>query len=210
MNLALPQLIAAGINPTVARAILPHLVAAFARFEINTPRRVAAFIGQYSHETSGFTRLEENLYYTDPTRIAKMFSALRQVEQARAFVRLPKALANKVYANRNGNGDEASGDGWIYRGRGLPQLTGRGKYRRAGEKLGLPLEQQPDRVADLDVATLAGAWYWHANGLNARADLWQLDTITRAINGAAMAGRTDRAERCNRALEALLSTPALP
>ena len=209
MTLALPQLIAAGINPTVARAILPHLVAAFARFEINTPRRVAAFIGQYSHETSGFTRLEENLYYTDPTRIAKMFSALRQVEQARAFVRQPKALANKVYANRNGNGNEASGDGWTYRGRGLPQLTGRGNYRRAVEKLGLPLEQQPDRVADLDVATLAGAWYWQANGLNARADLWQLDTITRAINGAAMAGRTDRAERCNRALEALLSTPAL-
>ena len=147
MTLALPQLIAAGINPTVARAILPHLVAAFARFEINTPRRVAAFIGQYSHETSGFTRLEENLYYTDPTRIAKMFSALRQVEQARAFVRRPKALANKVYANRNGNGNEASGDGWTYRGRGLPQLTGRGNYRRAVEKLGLPLEQQPDRVA---------------------------------------------------------------
>lgn len=210
MNLALPQLIAAGINPTVARAILPHLLSAFARFEINTPRRVAGFIGQYSHETSGFTRLEENLYYTDPTRIAKMFSALRQVEQARAFVRLPKALANRVYANRNGNGDEASGDGWTYRGRGLPQLTGRGNYRRAGEKLGLPLEQQPDRVADLDVATLAGAWYWQANGLNARADLWQLDTITRAINGAAMAGRTDRAERCNRALDALLSTPELP
>lgn len=210
MNLALPQLIAAGITPTVARAILPHLLAAFARFEINTPRRVAAFIGQYGHETSGFTRMEENLYYTDPTRITKTFSALRQVEQARAFVRLPKALANRVYANRNGNGDEASGDGWTYRGRGLPQLTGRGNYRRAGEKLGLPLEQQPDRVADLDVATLAGAWYWQANGLNARADLWQLDTITRAINGAAMAGRTDRAERCNRALDALLSTPALP
>ena len=136
--LNLPQLIAAGITPTVARVLLPHLIVAFDRFEIDTPRRMAAFIGQYGHETSGFTRLEENLYYTDPARIAQMFSALREVEKARAFTRQPKALANRVYANRNGNGSEASGDGWNYRGRGLPHLTGRGNYRAAGSGLGLP------------------------------------------------------------------------
>jgi len=203
--LNLPQLIAAGITPTVARVLLPHLIAAFDRFEIDTPRRMAAFIGEYSHETSGFTRLEENLYYTDPARIAQMFSALREVEKARAFTRQPKALANRVYANRNGNGSEASGDGWNYRGRGLPHLTGRGNYRAAASALGIPLEQNPDRVADPEAAVLVGAWYWKANGLNALADRWQLDAITR-INGAAMAGRTDRVERCNRALEALLST----
>jgi len=204
--LNLPQLIAAGITPTVARVLLPHLIAAFDRFEIDTPRRMAAFIGQYSHETSGFTRLEENLYYTDPARIAQMFSALREVEKARAFTRQPKALANRVYANRNGNGSEASGDGWNYRGRGLPHLTGRGNYRAAGSALSLPLEQNPDRVAEPEAAVLVGAWYWKANGLNALADRWQLDAITRGINGAAMAGRTDRVERCNRALDALLST----
>ena len=204
--LNLPQLIAAGITPTVARVLLPHLIVAFDRFEIDTPRRMAAFIGQYSHETSGFTRLEENLYYTDPARIAQMFSALREVEKARAFTRQPKALANRVYANRNGNGSEASGDGWNYRGRGLPHLTGRGNYRAAASALGIPLEQNPDRVADPEAAVLVGAWYWKANGLNALADRWQLDAITRSINGAAMAGRTDRVERCNRALEALLST----
>jgi len=204
--LNLPQLIAAGITPTVARVLLPHLIAACDRFEIDTPRRMAAFIGQYSHETSGFTRLEENLYYTDPARIAQMFSALREVEKARAFTRQPKALANRVYANRNGNGSEASGDGWNYRGRGLPHLTGRGNYRAAGSALGLPLEQNPDRVAEPEAAVLVGAWYWKANGLNALADRWQLDAITRGINGAAMAGRADRVERCNRALDALLST----
>jgi len=204
--LTLQQLIAAGITPTVARAFLPHLVAAFDRFEIGTPRRMAAFIGEYSHETSGFTRLEENLYYTDPARIAQMFSALREAEKARAFTRQPKALANTVYANRNGNGSEASGDGWNYRGRGLPHLTGRGNYRAAGSALGLPLEQNPDRVAEPEAAVLVGAWYWEANGLNALADRWQLDAITRGINGAAMAGRADRVERCNRALDALLST----
>ena len=204
--LNLPQLIAAGITPTVARVLLPHLIVAFDRFEIDTPRRMAAFIGQYGHETSGFTRLEENLYYTDPARIAQMFSALREVEKARAFTRQPKALANRVYANRNGNGSEASGDGWNYRGRGLPHLTGRGNYRAAASALGIPLEQNPDRVADPEAAVLVGAWYWKANGLNALADRWQLDAITRSINGAAMAGRSDRVERCNRALEALLST----
>ncbi|MBB4225516.1 glycoside hydrolase family 19 protein [Variovorax guangxiensis] len=203
--LTLQQLIAAGITPTVARAFLPHLVAAFDRFEISTPRRMAAFIGEYSHETSGFTRLEENLFYTDPARIAQMFSALREVEKARAFTRQPKALANRVYANRNGNGNEASSDGWNYRGRGLPHLTGRGNYRAAASALGLPLEQNPDRVAEPEAAVLVGAWYWKANGLNALADRWQLDAITRGINGAAMVGRTDRVERCNRALEALLS-----
>lgn len=203
--LNLPQLIAAGITPTVARVLLPHLIVAFDRFEIDTPRRMAAFIGQYSHETSGFTRLEENLYYTDPARIAQMFSALREVERARAFTRQPKALANRVYANRNGNGSEASGDGWNYRGRGLPHLTGRGNYRAAGSALGLPLEQNPDRVADPEAAVLVGAWYWKANGLSVLADRWQLDAITRGINGAAMAGRADRVERCNRALDALLS-----
>lgn len=204
--LNLPQLIAAGITPTVARVLLPPLIAAFDRFEIGTPRRMAAFIGEYSHETSGFTRLEENLYYTDPARIAQMFSALREVEKARAFTRQPKALANRVYANRNGNGSEASGDGWNYRGRGLPHLTGRGNYRAAGSALGLALEQNPDRVAEPEAAVLVGSWYWKANGLNALADRWQLDAITRSINGAAMAGRSDRVERCNRALEALLST----
>ena len=203
--LTLQQLIAAGITPTVARVFLPHLIAGFERFEIDTPRRMAAFIGEYSHETSGFTRLEENLYYTDPARIAQMFSALREVEKARAFARQPKALANRVYANRNGNGSEASGDGWNYRGRGLPHLTGRGNYRAAGSALGLPLEQNPDRVAEPEAAVLVGAWYWKANGLNALADRWQLDAITRGINGAAMAGRADRVERCNRTLDALLS-----
>lgn len=203
--LTLQQLIAAGITPTVARVFLPHLIAGFERFEIDTPRRMAAFIGEYSHETSGLTRLEENLYYTDPARIAQMFSALREVEKARAFTRQPKALANRVYANRNGNGSEATADGWNYRGRGLPHLTGRGNYRSAGSALGLPLEQNPDRVAEPEAAVLVGAWYWKANGLNALADRWQIDAITRGINGAAMAGRADRAERCNRALDGLLS-----
>ncbi|WP_431274224.1 glycoside hydrolase family 19 protein [Variovorax ureilyticus] len=201
--LTLAQLIAAGITPTVARTFLPGLIEAFTRFEINNPRRIAAFIGQCSHESSAFTRLEENLYYTDPARIAAMFSALRQIDKARNYVRQPKAMANIVYAGRNGNGTPESGDGWTYRGRGLIGITGRGNYRRAGEGTGLPCEAQPDIVAEPTGAAITAAWYWRTNGLNALADLWQLDGITRGINGAAMAGRSDRVERCNRAFLAI-------
>ncbi|MCR8956274.1 glycoside hydrolase family 19 protein [Variovorax sp. S2] len=210
MTITLAQLIATGITPAVARAFLPYMATAFERFDISTPRRMAAFIGECGHESSAFTRLEENLYYTDPTRIAKMFSALRQVERARAYVRQPKALANLVYANRNGNGNADSGDGWTYRGRGLIQITGRGNYRSAAAGTGLPCEDQPDIVAEHAGATLTAAWYWHANGLNDLADRWNLDAITRGINGSAMAGHADRVERCNRALEALLSMPSIP
>jgi putative chitinase len=208
--LTLAQLIATGVTPAVARAFLPHLTAAFERFDIGTPRRMAAFIGQCSHESSGFTRLEENLYYTDPARIAKMFSALRQVDRARAYARQPKAMANVVYAGRNGNGNAESGDGWTYRGRGLIQITGRGNYRRAAAGTNLPCESQPDLVAEHAGATLTAAWFWQANDLNAHADRWSLDVITRGINGAAMTGHVDRVERCNRALEALLSMPSTP
>lgn len=210
MTITLAQLIATGITPAVARAFLPHLAAAFDRFDISTPRRQAAFIGQCSHESSAFTRLEENLYYNDPTRIAKMFSALRQVEQARAYVGKPRAMANVVYAGRNGNGNVESGDGWTYRGRGLIQITGRGNYRSAAAGTRLPCEAQPDLVAEHAGAALTAGWYWNTHGLNALADLWQIDGITRGINGAAMAGSADRVERCNRALDALLSTAPAP
>lgn len=210
MTITLAQLIATGITPAVARAFLPHLDVAFKRFDIGTPRRMAAFIGQCSHESSAFTRLEENLYYTDPTRIAKMFSALRQVDQARAYVGQPKAMANVVYAGRNGNGNAESGDGWTYRGRGLIQITGRGNYRAAGTGTGLRCEAQPELVAEHAGAALTAGWYWSTHGLNALADLWQIDGITRGINGAAMTGSADRIERCNRALDALLSTAPAP
>jgi predicted chitinase len=90
MTVHLAQLIAAGITPAVARVFLPHLLLAADRFTINTPRRMAAFIGQCGHESSAFTRLEENLYYTDPARIARMFNVLRQVERARAYVGHPR------------------------------------------------------------------------------------------------------------------------
>lgn len=203
MTITLPQLIAAGITPTVARAFLPHLVEAFARYDISTPRRMAAFIGQCSHESSGFTRLEENLYYTDPARVAAMFSALREIEAAKRYLRNPKALATVAYASRNGNGPAETGDGWTYRGRGLIQLTGRGNYRKAEAGTGLPCEERPDLVAEPPWATGTSAWYWHTNGLNAAADAWKLDAVTRGINGKAMAGHADRVERCNRALVAL-------
>ena len=168
-------------------------------------RWLAYMLATAYHETDRtMCAVSENLNYSASGLLAT-FPKYFTISQAAAYARQPQRIANRAYANRMGNRNEASGDGWNYRGRGLPHLTGRGNYRAAGSGLGLPLEQNPDRVADPEAAVLVGAWYWKANGLNALADRWQLDAITRGINGAAMAGRADRVERCNRALDALLS-----
>lgn len=207
--LTLPALIAAGINPTTARVFVQPLNDVCAAYAIDTPRRLAAFIGQCSHESAGFTRLEENLYYTTPERLVQVFrTRFRGIEDARPYLRSPKALANRVYAGINGNGDEASGDGWRYRGRGLIGNTGAGNYGRVQEQTGLPVLTSPELLAEPLAATQAAAAYWVANGLNQLADVWNLDAITRGINGRAMAGAQDRRDRCERAMEALASVTA--
>lgn len=207
--LTLPALIAAGINPTAARTFMAPLADVCAAYAIDTPRRLAAFIGQCSHESAGFTRLEENLFYTTPERLLQVFrTRLRGLDDARTYLRNPKALANRVYAGVNGNGDEASGDGWRYRGRGLIGNTGRDNYGRVQQQTRLPVVASPDLLTQPLAATQAAAAYWVDNGLNAQADAWGIDAITRAINGRAMAGAQDRRERCERALEALASTAA--
>lgn len=187
------ELVAAGIPPTQARLFDEPLTAAFERFDIGSPARRAAFIAQAAHESMRFTKLEENLYYTKPERIRDIFpSRVKSLDDAARLARNPEGLANRVYANRLGNGDEDSGDGWRYRGRGLFQLTGQANYMAAGAALGRPYKEQPELVALPEDAALTAAWYWSIRGLNALADSAQIDAITRAINGPAMAGADDR------------------
>lgn len=204
IRLDLAALIAAGINPTTARAFVEPLNTVCAASGITTPRRLAAFIGQCSHESSAFTRLEENLYYLTPDRVLQVFRGrFRTLDEVRPCLRNPKALANRVYAGGNGNGDEASGDGWRYRGRGLIGNTGRGNYERVQRLTGRPVLADPDQLAQPLAATEAAAAYWIDHRLDALADAWDIDALTRAINGRAMAGAQDRRDRCRRALEAL-------
>lgn len=189
------RLIAAGVHPTQARAFADPLKAAMALFDITTKERQAAFLAQCMIESQGFTKLEEDLYYTTPSRLNAIFSAITTDAEAKLYVRNPKALANKVYANRNGNGDEASGDGWEFRGRGLFQLTGRANYKNASEGVGMGAVylNRPALVATPSDAALTAAWYWQSHGCNQLIDAGDFDRTTRMINGPAMLHKHERA-----------------
>jgi len=167
----------------VADSVIDALDAAMRRFEIDTPSRMAAFAAQLAHESGQLQRWTENLNYR--------WERLRQVfpkyftsdAEARAFDRKPERIANRVYASRMGNGPEASGDGWRYRGRGPIQLTGRDNYRACASAIGVDLVGEPELLATPGPGCLAAAWFWARNGLNALADAGDFVTITRRING---------------------------
>lgn len=186
-EVTIASLVAAGVGPTQARVFAAPLAAACRRFAITTPARIAAFLAQCRAESQNLTVLEENLYYTRAERIRDVFKRLRGrgLDDIAKLVRNPEALANAAYAGVNGNGDEASGDGWAFRGRGLIQLTGRANYADAAEALDYPYHQFPELAADPGHACLTAAWFWHSNKLNVLADSWQIDAITRAVNGPA-------------------------
>lgn len=186
-------LIRAGVGPTQARMFAEPLEAAMALHDILTPRRKAAFIAQAMLESARFTRMEENLFYTTPARIAAVWpSRFKNPTDATPYARDPKKLANKVYAERNGNGDEDSGDGWRYRGRGIFQLTGRSNYAKASNGLGRNYLAAPETVALPTDACLTAAWYWRSNGCNEAVDAGNFDATTRKINGPAMLHAAER------------------
>lgn len=187
------RLIAIGVSPTQARAFAEPLKASMALFDISTPQRQSGFLAQCMLESQRFTRLEENLFYTTPERIRSVFpSRVRTLEDAATLTRNPRALANRAYAGRNGNGDEASGDGWRYRGRGLFQLTGRANYRRASQALARDYVGAPELVAEPSDACLTAAWFWNAHGCNELVDRGRFDATTRVINGPAMLHARER------------------
>lgn len=187
MNLTTGTLVSGGVSPTQARQIIDTLRSVCARFDITTAPRAGGFVAQCWVESIGFTTFEENCYWSSPERIAKFFpSRVTSLEQAAHLARNPVALANAVYAGKNGNGNPLSGDGWKYRGRGAIQLTGRANYTDAATALARPYVDEPDLVGDLPDAMLTAGWYWHTHKLNLLADSAQWDAITRAVNGPAM------------------------
>jgi putative chitinase len=149
---------------------LDPLNAAMDRFEINDPRRAAAFLAQIAHESNQLRSLVENLNYSAATLMRVWPGRFPTLPKAQDYERNPEKLANYVYASRLGNGDTASGDGFAYRGRGLIQLTGRGNYRAAAAAIGQPLEEQPDLLMQPAAAALSAAWFWKSHGLNELAD----------------------------------------
>ncbi|MFX0282473.1 glycoside hydrolase family 19 protein [Pseudomonas aeruginosa] len=172
------------------------LNAAMGRFGITSPVRVAAFLAQVGHESAHLTQLVENLNYSAcglaATWPSRYLGADGQPNAlAQRLARNPQAIATNAYASRNGNGDEASGDGWRFRGRGLLQITGRANYRAVAGGLDQPLEVEPELLEQPEFAVLSAAWWWSTHGLNELADRGEFAAITRRING----GLNGHAER---------------
>lgn len=195
---------ATGMPLDTARMWAEPLTVAMAGFDINTPKRQAQFLAQVGHESGGFKRLVENLNY-DAAGLARVWpgrfsSGTGPNELAREIARQPEKIANAAYGLRMGN--NAQGDGWKYRGRGLIQLTGKTNYQSASTALDLPLTEQPDLVTEPRVAALTAAWFWHKNGLNQLADSGDTTAVTRRINGGTT-GLDDRVARYKVAAKAL-------
>jgi putative chitinase len=179
---------------------LEPLKAAFTRYDISTPARQAAFVGQCFHESGGFKTLQENLNYSAKGLNATWPSRFASEEAAKPFHRNPEKIANKVYSGRMGNTEE--GDGWKYRGRGLIQLTGKDNYRLASDALGVDFVGNPDLVLSKEYAALTAAWYWNRRGLNKEADAKDFTGMTKKINGGTI-GLEDRVAHINTALNVL-------
>lgn len=184
-------------------AVAPHLTAAdraawcqvlpvpLHRADIVTAPRLSAFLGQCAVESAGFRVLEENLYYSAPRLCVVWPSHFSDAAEAASCAMQPERLANTVYANRMGNGDAASGDGWRFRGRGLIQLTGRENYARFADAMGMDLDTAVIHAGTRQGSADSAAWFWTAHRLNGFADAEMLEKITITING----GTQDAAER---------------
>jgi putative chitinase len=175
----------------------------FERFSILTPRQQAAFLGQCGHECGNFRVLEENLNYRAETLMKIWPRRFPTLEIANQYAKNPKKIANKVYADRMGNRDEASGDGYRFRGRGCIQLTGSANYFHAGKALGVDFIMEPDLVATPQYAALTAGFFWNTQKLNAIAESGNNLALTKKINGGTI-GLNDRILHTNQAL-ALLS-----
>jgi putative chitinase len=190
------QLLALGIEGKW----LEPLQETFEKYQINTPKRQACFIGQCMHESGGFKFLKENLNYSAKALMATWPSRFPDMDMAEKYERQPEKIANKVYSGRMGNTED--GDGAKYIGRGLIQLTGKDNYRAFGEAIGEDLVSNPQLVEQPRYAALSAGWFWNKRGLNALADAMDVTTMTVRINGGRI-GIDDRIAKINKAIDIL-------
>lgn len=217
MMVTLDNIISAGVKPDVAAKWLAPIQVTCEKFQINTKERIAAFLAQCAHESGGFTMLEENLNYSDAT-MAAVWPPRFAVQEpdpnkpgktrakkdekgknipnafAKALHRKPEAIANTVYANRMGNGPVESGEGFLYRGRGLKQLTGKDNAARCGASIGADFVGHPELLLEPQYAALSAGWFWSANKLDVFADKEDIEGMTKKINGG-LIGIDDRKKR---------------
>ena len=171
------------------------------KYEINTLERVAGFLAQVGHESGGLRFTVENLNYRAEA-LSRVWPSRFPPGVAESYAMQPERIANRAYADRMGNGDEASGDGWAYRGRGLIQLTGKDNYAAFSLEANNEALTKPDLVAEVELAALSAGWFWSRNGLNALADNKDIVGMTVKINGGTN-GLDDRQMRYSRLLSTL-------
>lgn len=192
-----------------------------AEFQIDTPKRIAAFLAQTAHESGGYTMLTENLNYKAATLAAcwpNRFAVLGPDKKpkkdekgkniptavANSIAGKPELIANMVYSSRMGNGPAESGDGWLFRGRGLKQLTGRDNVTRCSNALGVDLVANPDLLLEPEYAARSAGWFWKSNKLSDFADVEDIKGMTIKINGG-LIGIDDRKARYAKCLAAFAS-----
>jgi putative chitinase len=170
-------------------------------YDINTPQRLAAFLAQCGHESGGFTAIKENLNYKAES-LCRVWPRYFNAGNANDYAHNQEKIANRAYASRMGNGDEASGDGYRFCGRGLIQLTGRSNYQAFADSLGEDINNLPDYLATFEGCVQSACWFWEANNLNKWADAGDIEKMTKIINGGTL-GLDDRTARYHRALQIL-------
>lgn len=204
---------ATGVSSALAQKWFPVVNAAMQEYGINTPLQQAHFLAQVGHESSGFVHTEESLNYRYGALLAMFGNRISQ-EDALKYGRVDsgpdahpanqRMIGSIIYANRNGNGDRNTGDGYRYRGRGLIQVTGKANYAALVKQLGVDIEQNPELLTHPQYAAESAAAWWSNHGLNSVADSDDVTRITRIINGGTN-GLEDRKARLTKAKGVLCS-----
>lgn len=197
------------LDKIVRQDLVVPLENTFKLFEIDSNLRAAHFLSQIMHESGDFKRVEENLNYRDVNRLVAIFKrdfdsnkdrqiTEEELEFAKQYVGKPEKIANFVYANQNGNGDEHSGDGWKYRGRGYIQLTGKYNYEKFAKFAKLDVLNNPDLLLLPENALLSAGWFWDSNKLNIVADKGATDSIVEEVTKRINAGKVGLDDRIKR------------
>jgi len=171
-------------------------------YDIDTPRRIAAFVAQCAHESGGFRFLKENLNYRAESLVRVWPRYFKNLDIADQYAHNQEAIANRAYANRMGNGPESSADGYRFCGRGLIQLTGRSNYQAFADSIETNINDIPAYLATFEGAVQSACWFWETNNLNKWADLGDIVTMTKKINGGTL-GLEERQKHYEHALQVL-------
>ena len=190
-------------NEDIIQNYVEYLNDVMSFYEINNKQRISMFLAQVGHESGGLRTIKENLMYS-ADRLKVIFPKYFRGVDPAGYARNPQKIANRVYASRMGNGDEASGDGYRYCGRGLIQLTGKDNYTRYAQSTEQSVEEASEHLTTFEGCVQSAAWFWEANNLNQYADKGDILTMTKRINGGTF-GLEERKQLIEKAKQVLNS-----